>query len=187
MFLGPATLDWAHRFSIRILPGDEAATIHFVNQTIRKFYPEAIVNTRFFTDNMNYGTKDVWEILGKIFLAFSIIAILIATNGLYGLISFAVQRRIKEIGIRKVLGARIPQLYYLISREFLTLLAIAVVIAAPLGFVISKFTPGAYKYSLQTIDYVFSIFLMLATAFLATCYHTTKAVLANPVDALKDE
>ena len=136
---------------------------------------------------MRYGTEDVWEILAKIFFSFYIIAILIAANGLYGLISFAVHRRIKEVGIRKVLGSSVTHRYFLISKEFIGLLLIAVVISCPIGYIVSLSTPGAYKYSLQPIDYAMSILFMLITAMVATMYHTTKAVMTKPSETLRYE
>ena len=112
---------------------------------------------------------------------------MIAANGLYGLVSFAVHRRIKEVGIRKVLGSSVTHLYFLISKEFLGLLFIAVVISCPIGYIVSISTPGAYKYSLQPIDYMLSILVMLVTALGATMYHTTKAVITKPSETLRYE
>ncbi|MBN2012946.1 ABC transporter permease [candidate division KSB1 bacterium] len=174
-------------FAVRVQPGSGQATREAVTQTFRSSFPDAIVDAYYFNQRREYGGKDVWELLEQIFFAFSIIAIAIAANGLYGLISFAVQRRIKEIGIRKVLGARASQLYYLISKEFLGLLLLSVFISCPLGYVISITTPGAYKYHLIPMDYIVSIGLMLLTALFATMYHTTQAVLSNPADTLKYE
>jgi len=187
MVLNPGDLKKDAIYSIRIKPGAEESSIRFVNQEFRKFFPGEIVETTPFDSDLNLGTRGVWETLAKLFFAFSIVAIAIAANGLFGLVSFAAQRRVKEIGIRKILGAKSPSLYLMMSAEFILLLSIAVVVALPLGYIISVTTPGAYKYHLQLLDYVLAIGLMFMTAFVATLYHTTKAVSSNPVETLRCE
>ena len=174
-------------YSIRIKPGSRNRVINFINQQFHQFFPGAIIEVANFDKDLQYGTEDVWEIVEKVFFAFSIIAILIAANGLFGLVSFAAQRRIKDIGIRKVFGANSAGLYLLMSKEFLFNLLAAVMFALPIGYLISVTTPGAYKYHLQFWDYFLSVGLMFMTALVATLYHTTKAVLANPVESLRYE
>ncbi|HTX17104.1 MAG TPA: ABC transporter permease [Bacteroidota bacterium] len=174
-------------YSIRVRPGAGETAKRFVDQEFRKFFPGEIVETAAFDSDLNLGTKGVWETLAKLFLAFSVMAVAIAANGLFGLVSFAAQRRIKEIGIRKVFGAKSPGLFLLMSTEILFLLSIAVAIAAPLGFLVSVTTPGAYKYHLHATDYLLAIGLMFATAAAAMLYHTMKAVTSNPVETLKYE
>lgn len=174
-------------YAVRIKPGSRERVISHVNQQFRNFFPDAIVEVASFDKDLQYGTEDVWEIVEKVFFAFAIIAILIAANGLFGLMSFATQRRIKEIGIRKVFGASVPGLYVMMAKEFLFILIIAVIIALPSGYFVAATTPGAYKYQMQYSDYLFAIILMTITAFAATFYHTTKAVLSNPAESLKYE
>ena len=174
-------------YSIRVRPSDQDNTIRFIKEQFRNYFPDAIIEVAAFDNNFDAGTKGVWEIVEKIFFFFSIIAVLIAANGLFGLVSFAMQRRTKEIGIRKVFGAEAAGLYLLTSREFLALLLIAVLFALPSGYIVSKTTPGAYKYSMQVTDYFIGIGLMFITALLAMMYHTTKAVFSNPVESLRSE
>ena len=187
MVLNSGDLEEGGIYSIRIKPGTEESSIRFVNQEFRKFFPGEIVETTPFDYDLDLGTKGIWETLSKLFFAFSIVAIAIAANGLFGLVSFASQRRIKEIGIRKVFGASSPGLYLMMSAEFILLLAIAVIAAVPLGYLISVTTPGAYKYHLQFWDYVLAVGLMLLTSLAASLYHTTRAVSSNPVESLRCE
>jgi putative ABC transport system permease protein len=187
MVLNSGDLKKGEIYSIRIRPGTEENSIRLVDQDFRKFFPGDIVETTPFDSDFDPGTKGVWETLSRLFFAFSVVAIAIAANGLFGLVSFASQRRIKEMGIRKVFGANSPGLYLMMSTEFLLVLSVAVIVAVPLGYLISVTTPGAYKYHLQFLDYVLAIGLMFFTALVATLYHTTKAVLSKPVETLRYE
>jgi putative ABC transport system permease protein len=174
-------------YSIRITPVDRERTVDFVRQEFRNFFPDAIVEVSTFDNKLDIGTEGTWEIVEKLFIGFAIIAILIAANGLFGMVSFTSQRRLKEIGVRKVFGASNSQLYILMSKEFIFILLFSALIVFPSGIVLSQTTPGAYKYQLQFIDYFFAIGLMLMTAIAAMAYHTTKAILSNPVETLRYE
>ena len=187
MVLNSGTLDKGGGYAIRIKDNNKEEAAAYVRNVFRDFFPDAIIDVTTFDNNLDFGTKGVWEIVEKIFFGFAIIAILIAANGLFGMISFAAQRRMKEIGVRKVFGASSRQLYILMSKEFAFILLIAVLVAFPSGYFISKTTPGAYKYQMQFFDYFFSIGIMIITAIAATTYHTTKAIYTNPVETLRDE
>jgi putative ABC transport system permease protein len=174
-------------FSIRINPEKKQLTMDFITKQFRSFFPETIIETTEFDNNFDAGTKGVWEIVEKLFTAFTIIAIIIAANGLFGLVSFTSQRRIKEIGIRKVLGANTTGLYKMMSVEIFAILIISSVLAIPSGYFQTSFIPGAYKYELHLFDCFLSVGLMLVTAMIATIYHTTKAIYSNPVESLRYE
>ena len=103
------------------------------------------------------------------------------------MISFASQRRMKEIGVRKVFGAATLNLYLILSKEFIFILIISALMTFPAGYIVSHTTPGAYKYQMQFGDYFYAIIIILVTTLFATIYHTTKAVLANPVETLRYE
>ena len=127
--------------------------------------------------------------LGKIFIAFAIFAILIACLGLFGLASFTAEQRTKEIGVRKVLGASVPQLVVLLSKEFTLLVVIAFVIAAPLSFFAMKDWLAAFAYH-ATIGleiFVLAGVLALVIAWLTVSYQSIRAAMANPVDSLRYE
>ena len=187
MVLHSGKLEDEGLYAVRIKPGSRDEVVKYINAEFRAFFPDAIVEIANFDQKVQYGTEDVWEVVEKVFFIFAIIAILIAANGLFGLMSFAAQRRIKEIGIRKVFGAGVPGLYLLISKEFLYIIIISIIIALPAGYYVSVITPGAYKYQLHFSDYFFAVFSMGFTAVAAAFYHTTKAVLSNPVKSLKYE
>ena len=174
-------------FGIRINPGNKEKTTEFINDQFRKFFPNAIIEVNDFDNDIDFGTKGLWETAEKIFIGFAIISVLIAANGLFSMISFASQRKMKEVGIRKVFGANSSQIYLLMSKEFIYILILAAFMALPAGYFITHITPGAYKYQMQSSDYLTGIGLMIITAVIASVYHTTKAVLSNPVEILKYE
>jgi putative ABC transport system permease protein len=187
MTLNPGQLEEGGIFAVRIKPIDKENTVAFIKHQFSQFFPDAIIDVADFGNDMDLGTKNVWEIVEKIFIGFGIIAVLIAANGLFGMISFASQRRMKEVGIRKVFGANSLELYVLMSKEFLFILFFSALISLPSGYLVTHTTPGAYKYQLQVTDYIICIGLMVFTAVAASMYHTTKAVLSNPVETLRYE
>ena len=174
-------------YSIRIKPYGKEETIEFIKHQFRNFFPASIIDVVPFDNEINIGTKGPWEVIEKIFIGFAIIAFIMAANGLFGMISFASQRKIKEIGIRKVFGANNIQLYIMMLKEFVLMLVISAIAALISGYFMSVSTPGVYKYHLHTSDYLICAGLMFLTAFIASLYHTTKAIFANPVEVLRYE
>jgi putative ABC transport system permease protein len=109
--------------------------------------------------------------------------------GLFGLASYTTEQKTKEIGIRKVLGASIPGIMAMTTREFLKWILMANLIAWPIAyFVMSKWLQDfAYKVSIGPSVFVLSAGLALMVAVLTVSYHSLKAALANPVDSLRYE
>ena len=127
--------------------------------------------------------------LGKVSSVFSILAILVGCLGLLGLTSFSVERRVKEIGIRKVLGATVSHVIFLISREFIWLITMAFVVAVPLTYFLihswlrnftSQISIGPFRFILAGIS-------VLAIALLTVSFLSVRAALANPARAFRTE
>jgi putative ABC transport system permease protein len=127
--------------------------------------------------------------VSKIITSFTIIALLISCLGLYGLSSYMAERRFKEIGIRKVLGANVGQIVKLMSGEFVQLVLIAFVIAVPLSyFAMIKWLEGfAYKIPIDIAVFVYAGIAALLIALLTVSFESVKAASGNPVDALRNE
>ena len=127
--------------------------------------------------------------LGELFNGFSLLSVIIACLGLFGLASYTTELKTKEIGIRKVLGASILGIVAMTAREFLKWILIANLIAWPVAyFVMSKWLEDfAYKVSIGPIIFLLSAGLTLIVAVLTVSYHSLKAALANPVDSLRYE
>ncbi|UCD17141.1 MAG: ABC transporter permease [Candidatus Zixiibacteriota bacterium] len=125
----------------------------------------------------------------KMFLAFAVFAIAIACLGILGLVSYTSERRTKEIGIRKVLGASVYNIVKLLSWEFILLIVVANAIALPIGYVIMqeflKYFP--YQVGIGIGTYSFVVGIALFFALLVASFQSVKAGLANPVDALRCE
>jgi putative ABC transport system permease protein len=121
--------------------------------------------------------------------AFSILAVLIACLGLLGLVAFVIERRTKEIGIRKVLGASVSGIVGLLTKEFVALVVTANIIAWPTAyFILNRWLQNfAYRISLNVWDFLLAGVLALIIAFLTLSYQAIKAATANSVEALRYE
>ncbi len=127
--------------------------------------------------------------LGDIFTIFAVLAIVIACLGLFGLAAFTAQQKTKEVGIRKVLGATIAQLIYLMSREVSILILISFVIATGLGVLGVNWWMQDFEYhpSINPMIFVFAGLGAFVIALLTMSYQSVKVAIANPVKALRSE
>jgi len=126
---------------------------------------------------------------GKLFICFAFFAILIACLGLFGLITYAAEQRTKEIGIRKVLGATIANVTALLSKDFIKLVFISIVIATPIAwFAMNKWLQSfAYRTNISWWVFVLAAAIALIIALITVSFQAVKAALANPVKSLKVE
>lgn len=117
------------------------------------------------------------------------IAIVLSCLGLLAMVLLIIQQRVKEIGVRKVLGAGVPHISYLISKEFLLLVLIAVVIATPISWLAMNKWLQSFAYRIDISIWMFLIVAAVALlfAFITICYNTVKAAVANPVKSLRTE
>jgi putative ABC transport system permease protein len=120
---------------------------------------------------------------------FTVIAIFISCLGLFGLATFSAEQRIKEIGVRKVLGASITSIVALLSKDFLKLVIIAIVIASPIAWVLMKkwLQSFAYRMPLSVWTFLLAGILALLIAFITVSFHAIKAAVSNPVESLRTE
>jgi putative ABC transport system permease protein len=172
----------------RIRPENIPATIAFLQEKWPAFEPG--YPFRYFFLDEDFGRLfQTEERQSKIFGGFTMLAILIACLGLFGLASFIAEQRTKEIGVRKVLGASVQQVILLLSKDFTRLVAIAFVIAAPVAyFAMNKWLQDfAYRTDLNPAIFVLAGVLALLIAWLTVSYQAVKAALTNPVEALRYE
>jgi len=129
------------------------------------------------------------ERFSRIFIIFSVISLAVASMGLFSLVSFAVESRTKEIGIRKVLGATVPQILAMISREFLTLIFVSALVAVPLGyyFMNAWLSTFAYKAILQPWLFITAVGIVMLLAWVTVGLRSARAARSNPVDVLRSE
>jgi putative ABC transport system permease protein len=127
--------------------------------------------------------------LANIIEAFTLIAILISCLGLFGLSAFTAEQRTKEIGIRKVLGASVQNLVGMLSKDYLSLVILSLVIAVPLGwYVMNKWLQDfAYRTSVEWWMFAVATAVAVAVVFLTVSFQSVKTALANPVKSLRSE
>jgi putative ABC transport system permease protein len=143
----------------------------------------------YFLDDRFASLYAAEEKMGKIFTMFAIIAVLIASLGLFGLVAFTTEQRTKEIGIRKVLGASVNQVLVLLSKEFLFLICIAFIISIPITWwaMHSWLNNFAYRISMSWWIFFASGIIAVAIALITLSFQAIKAALANPVKSLRTE
>ena len=129
------------------------------------------------------------QVSQRIFGVFALLAILIACMGLLGLAIYIIQQRTKEIGVRKVLGASIPSIVALLSRDFLKLVLIAIVIASPVAWYAMDRWLRDFAYKIDIEWWVFALAggLAVGIALLTVSFQSVKAALMNPVKSLRSE
>ena len=127
--------------------------------------------------------------VGKVAITFAVLAIIIACLGLFGLVTYAAEQRIKEIGIRKVLGASVTGIVQLLSKDFMRLVLIAFVIAAPLAWYFMNKWLEDFSYRVYINWWVFLLAgsIALLFALVTISLQAIKAALANPVKNLRTE
>ncbi len=127
--------------------------------------------------------------LSNIINSFTLMAILVSCLGLFGLAAFSAEQRSKEIGIRKVLGANVTGIVQLLSKDFLKLVIIAILIATPIsGWVMSKWLQQfAYRIDISWWMFMLAGFVAIVIALLTVSFQAIKAAMANPVKSLRTE
>jgi putative ABC transport system permease protein len=143
----------------------------------------------FFVDDEFDEMYRAEERMGKLAFYFSILAIFIGCLGLFGMSSYAAEQRTKEIGIRKVLGASVPGILRLLSREVLVLIVVSFIIAWPIAFyALNRWLQNfAYRISLDFYIFIFAGLIAFTIAILTISFQSVRAALANPVKSLKYE
>jgi ABC-type antimicrobial peptide transport system permease subunit len=174
--------------SIRIKHGNIPKTIELIKNVWKKYCPASIFEYHFLDNTIDalYTTEKQMAIL---FTHFAFLAIFISCLGLFGLASFAIEQRTKEIGIRKVLGATISNILLLLTKDFIKWVLIANIIAWPVAYyAMSRWLQNfAYRTNIGLITFIISALLALIIALLTISYQAIKAAYANPIEALRYE
>lgn len=174
--------------SLRIQPGDISQVIKTTQEDWEKFNNEIPFEYYFLDKAFDAQYKSETR-LGKLIWLFTLIAILIGCMGLLGLVSFNTTNRIKEIGIRKINGAKISEILTMLNRDFAKWVVIAFVIAMPIAYyTMNKWLESfAYKTELSWWIFALSGVLALGIALLTVSWQSWKAATRNPVEALRNE
>lgn len=186
----PTTItdSYFNSLSVKVAGNDISGALATLEKTWRKYLPEIPYQFTFLDEKFTKLYESERR-QGTIFTIFSCIAIFIASLGLFGLSAFAITQRVKEIGIRKVLGANIRGIVTLLSKDFLKLVLISAIIAFPIAwYAMSHWLRDfAYRISIHWWVFVLSAVLALIVALATVSYHAMKAALANPTKSLRTE
>lgn len=183
---------WPDRFFnyifFRVRPGNLHQTVAGLEDTWKKIMPLYPFEYHFLDQDID-KTYRVEERTGNLLKYFSILAILIACIGLFGLASYTVEQRTRELGLRKVLGASGGSIFVLISAEFMQLLLLASVISIPVSiFMLHRYLSNyGYHIELGYAIFLIALFLSILVALIAISYQIIAAVRTNPAKSLKYE
>ncbi len=180
--------EWFSTMLIRLVPGDVSESLAAVEASWNRILPNYPFDYRFLDEDFELMYR-VETGMSQLIKYFAILTIIIACLGLFGLASFTAEQRMKEIGVRKVLGATVSNLVVLMSGQFAKWVLVASAIAFPLAYLIaSKYLENyAYRISLSLWTFILAALVALVIALLTVSYQSVKAALANPARILKYE
>jgi putative ABC transport system permease protein len=173
---------------IKLSGTDTKGTLGFIESKCKEIFPDQPFSYTYLTERFN-RQFEADDKRGFVFTLFTILAILIASLGLFGLASYMVEQRTKEIGIRKVFGANESSILGLISKEFLLLVTIGIVIAVPVAYYLMHdwLKNYAYRTNIGVMLIIFTALLTVLITFLTTSYKAYQAAVMNPARSLKTE
>ena len=168
--------------------GDAPRTVEQVASLWKKMAPGQPFNYRFMDEDFDNVYRSEQRV-GEIFITFATISIIIGCLGLFGLSAFTAERRTKEIGVRKVLGASVANIVALLSKEFIRLIIIAILIGSPIAWFGMNHWLNDFAYHVDLAWWMFAAAGLLAIiiALLTVSFQSIKAALMNPVKSLKSE
>ena len=179
---------WGSYVLLRVVPGDVPAVIEAVRKAWNVVNPLYPFDVRFLNDRIDemYRTE---ERAGGLLRSFAVLAVLIACLGLFGLASYTAEQRTREIGIRKILGASVPQISVMLCREFFVLVLLANLLAWPAAYwAMSNWLKGyAYRTTLDLMVFLLALALALGIAVLTVSFQALRAAVASPSESLKYE
>ena len=173
---------------VKLRPEASGQVIEHVRSVWSSMAPSQPFEYSFLADDLNTYYENEKE-LGQLVIFFAALAIGIACLGLFGLASYSTEQRIKEIGVRKVLGASIGQVLYLLSRDFALLIVVAFVIAAPAAYYLTGWWLQNFAFAItpSIITFLLAGLVAMCIALLTVSYKTYQAARSNPVRALRSE
>lgn len=174
---------------VRLKPDvDTFEAIGRIQKVLRSFTPYHAFEPTLMTDRFEQMFGDE-RLIEKLSALFAVLAIFISCLGLFGLSAFSAEQRTKEIGVRKVLGAKITDILFLLGKAYMVLLLIAFIIGIPVSFYASSYYLKDYAYRIELGWDIFAGVALLITliALLTVSFQSLKAAIANPVKSIKTE
>ena len=182
------TKDEVNKVMIKVKSDDMAASLKKIEGIWKNIAPHRPFNYSFLDQEFDqmYRTE---QRSGSMATVFALLAVFIASIGLFGLATFTTQQRRKEIGVRKVLGASVASVVGLLSKDFLKLVLLAVVLASPVAYFFMQKWLSDFVYRIDMQWWMFAVagFAALGVAFLTVSFQSVKAALENPVKSMRSE
>ncbi len=185
IFLEPDNFSY---ISIKISSTDIPATVERIKSVFTKYSPDYPFEYSFFDEIFDRAYHSERRMIA-IFSSFTLLAVLISCMGLFGLVLYSVENRIKEIGIRKVLGGSVSGILSLLAKEFIKWILISNILAWPIAwYIMNKWLQNfAYRTDIGIINFVIAALLAIIIALMTMSYQSIKAAFSNPVEALRYE
>ena len=178
----------AANFTIKLSTDNVQSSLAQIENTWKKFLAERAFEY-YFLDETYAKLYQSEERFQKVFISLVILGIIIACLGLLGLATFSAQQRVKEIGVRKVLGASVPHVVALLSKDFLKLVLIALVLAVPVAWWLMNewLKDFAYRVNIEWWIFLVAAIIAIIIAFVTISTQAIKAAISNPVKSLRTE
>ncbi|HEX6223686.1 MAG TPA: FtsX-like permease family protein, partial [Chryseolinea sp.] len=171
---------------IRIRPNSESNCISFIGKTFKELFPLYPFSYEFYNEGilLSYETESKWK---QVILLSALLTIFIAGIGLFGLSIFTAETRVKEIAIRKVLGASVKTIVFLVYKEHFLLISLALIIALPISYYAAGFWLERYPYRTEfgPVVLITAALFVVAIAGVTVSYQTFKTALLNPASSLR--
>jgi putative ABC transport system permease protein len=174
--------------SIKLKKGNAKEVLRFIQQKFEILFPDEAFDCRYLQSDFKEMYQEELK-MSKLVSYFALLAIFIASLGVFGLISFTISQRIKEIGIRKVLGASVSSIFIHLTRDFVILLIIANLLAFPVAYLLSRKWLDTFPYHIDLTlwPFIFASALGLLITLCTISYKVLRAAWANPVESLRYE
>ena len=173
---------------IKIQPHSEAITLPYIEKTFKQLFPVLPYRYQFYDqiNLLNYEVESKWK---QMILLSALITVFIASIGLFGLSILTAERRFKEIGIRKVMGANVQTIVMTLFKDVLGLISLALLIAMPLAYYLISQWLETYPYRIETgpVAFVSAALLVVVIVLITISYQSIKTALMNPINALRTE
>ena len=179
---------WGDNIIVQAQPGASMKALGIVENLFKDRFPGKVFSYTFLDEEFDQLYKNDQQSL-LVALSFSIISIILSFLGLLGMVFFEIQQRMKEIGVRKILGASVSNIVRLLSTDFLKLILLSILIASPIAWwVMNKWLQDfAYRIEIQWWMFALAGILAVIIALVTVSFQAIKAALANPVNSLRDE
>ena len=176
------------RSGIKITSANLTETVAKIEKIYSEVFPEVVFNGNFYEDKLEKYYKTEQQ-LGLLYRIASMLSVFIACLGVFGLVTFVAEQRVKEIGIRKVLGATVSHITLMISKDFIKLVVVSMFIAFPVAYYLMKqwLDDFVYRTTIEWWYFIVTGVIALVITFASVSYQSIRAALTNPVKSLKSE